>query len=104
MSGGAAFALLACLAVHDRNTADRVFAGALSLVARASTDDRNFVKKAVNWALRGIGKRSRYLNAAALETARRIRQKPSPSARWIAGDAIRELENPAIRKRIKGTP
>ena len=98
----AAFALLACLAVHDKNTADRMFAGALSLVARASTDDRNFVKKAVNWALRGIGKRTWHLNTAALETARIIRQMPSTSARWIAGDAIRELENPAIRKRIKG--
>ena len=98
----AAFALLACLAVHDRKTADRAFAGALSLVVRASTDDRHFVKKAVNWALRGIGKRNRHLNTAALETARIIRQMPSTSARWIAGDAIRELENPAIRNRIKG--
>jgi 3-methyladenine DNA glycosylase AlkD len=97
----AAFALLACLAVHDRNTADQVFAGALSLVARASTDDRNFVKKAVNWALRGIGKRSRHLNTVALETARIIRQKPSTSARWIGADAIKELEHPAIRNRIK---
>jgi 3-methyladenine DNA glycosylase AlkD len=97
----AAFALLACLAVHDRKSADRLFAGALSLVARASTDNRNYVKKAVSWALRGIGKRGRHLNTAALETARIIRQIPSTSARWIAGEAIRELENPAIRNRIK---
>lgn len=97
----AAFALLACLAVHDKNTADRMFAGALSLVARAATDDRNFVKKAVNWALRGIGKRSWHLNTAALKTARIIQQMPSTSAHWIAGNAIKELENPAIRNRIK---
>ena len=90
----AAFSLIACLAVHDRDADDKKFIGALKLTQKASTDERNFVKKAVNWALRGIGKRNRVLHAAALDTARKIQTSASRSARWIATDAIRELENP----------
>ena len=103
----AAFALIACLAVHDKEADDKKFIAALKLVRKASTDERSFVKKAVNWALRGIGKRNRALHAAALDTARNLPTKSSQSARWIAADAIRELENPKIQLRIKpgpGTP
>jgi 3-methyladenine DNA glycosylase AlkD len=88
----AAFALLACLAVHDKDAPDRTFIAALPLVAHAVGDDRNFVKKAVNWALRQVGKRNPTLRKAAIRTARAIARQDSRSARWIAADALRELE------------
>jgi 3-methyladenine DNA glycosylase AlkD len=97
----AAFSLIACLAVHDKAAQDRRFVAALKLVERASTDERNFVKKAVNWALRGIGKRNQALLAKAMGTATKLQKSPSRSARWIATDALREFENPNIRRRIK---
>jgi 3-methyladenine DNA glycosylase AlkD len=97
----AAFSLVACLAVHDKDADDKKFVAALKLVKAASMDERNFVRKAVNWALRGIGKRNRVLHAAALDTARKLQASTSRSARWIAADAIRELENPEIQRRIK---
>ena len=70
-------------------------------VERAATDERNFVKKAVNWAIRNIGKRNPALNRAALRLSRRLRATGSHSARWIAGDAIRELESEPVRKRLR---
>jgi 3-methyladenine DNA glycosylase AlkD len=72
----------------------------LPLIERASADDRNFVKKAVNWALRGIGKRNLALNAAAIRTARNIRGTGTRSGRWIAADAIRELESEAVQRKL----
>lgn len=88
----AAFALLACLALHDKTAADRSFLDGLVLIERAAGDDRNFVKKAVNWALRAIGLRdSPALKAAAIETARRLAASPEASARWIGKDALRAL-------------
>ena len=98
----AAFALIACLAWHDKEAEDKKFIDLLPVIKMASTDDRNFVKKAVNWALRHIGKRNRNLNRAALDAAAEIRQIDSKAARWIASDAIRELESEAVRKRLKG--
>jgi 3-methyladenine DNA glycosylase AlkD len=89
----AAFALLACLALHDKAAGDPPFLEGLALIERAAGDDRNFVKKAVNWALRAIGLRSSpALKTAALETARRLAASPEPSARWIGKDAVRALE------------
>ncbi|MDQ7833363.1 MAG: DNA alkylation repair protein [Desulfovibrionaceae bacterium] len=88
----AGFSLMASLAVHDKKASDERFLGYLGLVEAAACDGRNFVKKAVNWALRGIGKRNESLRLAALETARRILDQDTPQARWIARDAIRELE------------
>lgn len=96
----AAFALIACLAWHDKAAADERFIELLPLIAQASTDQRNYVRKAVNWALRNIGKRNTILNKAAIRTAREIRQIDSKAARWIAADAIRELESPAVRKKL----
>ena len=88
----AAFALLACLALHDKAAEDQAFLDGLVLIERAAGDDRNFVKKAVNWALRAIGlRKSPALKAAALETARRLAASPQPSARWIGKDALRAL-------------
>lgn len=87
----AAFALLAGLAVHDKQATDKQFRSALSLIAKASTDDRNFVKKAVNWALRQIGKRNAELCQAAIEVAESLAASESRAARWIGHDALREL-------------
>ena len=96
-----AFSLMAALASHSKEMKDKDFVKFFSLIKKASTDERNFVKKAVNWALRGIGKRNKELNVQALKLAREIQDGPSKSAKWIAGDAIRELTNEKVLKRIK---
>ena len=99
----AAFALAACLAWLDKTAEDEAFVKLLPVVRRGATDDRNFVKKAVNWALRNIGKRNMNLNKAALETAREVFKMDSRSARWVASDAIRELESEAVKRRLRKT-
>jgi 3-methyladenine DNA glycosylase AlkD len=86
-----AFALLWSLTVHDKAAADAKFVAGLSLIEREADDDRNFVKKAVNMALRAIGKRNRALHGAALTTAKRLAAAKIPSASWIGKDALREL-------------
>ena len=94
----AAFALLACLALHDKATGDQPFLDGLMLIERVASDDRNFVKKAVNWALRTIGLRSSpVLKAAALETARRLAASPEATPRWVGKDAVRALEKAASK-------
>jgi 3-methyladenine DNA glycosylase AlkD len=97
----AAFALIACLAWHDKKAADEQFIALLPIIEAGATDNRNFVKKAVNWALRHIGKRNANLNRAALETAREIAQMDSKAARWVAADAIRELESAAVQAKLR---
>jgi 3-methyladenine DNA glycosylase AlkD len=97
----AAFALMACLAVGDKTAHDRVFMGFLSPIKRQAIDERNYVKKAVNWALRQIGKRNRPLNRAAIQTAQEIHGLNSSSARWIASDALRELRSLAVQRRLR---
>jgi 3-methyladenine DNA glycosylase AlkD len=97
----AGFALMAALAWHDKQADDKLFLDYLSVIERYSFDDRNFVKKAVNWALRNIGKRNRALNRAAVACARRIAKQESRAARWVAADAIRELTDPKTITRIK---
>jgi len=87
----AAFALLAALAWHDKKATDNQFRAALRLVVKAAADERNFVKKAVNWALRQIGKRNAELREAAIEVAEGLIAKESRAARWIGRDALREL-------------
>ncbi|HYJ89757.1 MAG TPA: DNA alkylation repair protein [Pyrinomonadaceae bacterium] len=96
----AAFALMAYLAVHDKKAADEKFADFLPVIERHAYDERNFVKKAVNWALRQIGKRNLYLHRLALDAASRIKTQDSRSARWIASDAIRELLSDKITARL----
>jgi len=96
----AGFAMMATLAVHDKKAGDETFLAWLPVIARAADDDRNFVKKAVNWALRQIGKRNLTLNRAALETARQIQQLESKSARWIARDAIKELAGEKVQQKL----
>jgi len=97
----AAFALMACLAWHDKKAADGSFIALFPILKRGATDERNFVKKAVNWALRNIGKRNVKLNKAAIKLAQEIQKIDSKAARWIASDAIRELGSEAVRKRLK---
>jgi 3-methyladenine DNA glycosylase AlkD len=87
----AAFALLASLALHDKVSGDEPFTRCLPLIEAAAGDDRNFVKKAVNWALRGVGRRNARMRAASLKSARRLAASSDPTARWIGKDAMREL-------------
>ena len=95
-----AFALIACLAWHDKDASDQAFTKYFPVIKNGSTDDRNFVKKAVNWALRNIGKRNIELNQAAIQVAREIQAVDSKSARWIASNAIRELESDKVQERL----
>jgi 3-methyladenine DNA glycosylase AlkD len=90
----AAFALLACLALHDKAAGSESFMRCLPLIEEAASDDRNFVKKSVNWALRAIGRRNAGLNAAAVAVARRLSSSPDAAARWVGRDALRELTRP----------
>jgi 3-methyladenine DNA glycosylase AlkD len=96
----AGFVLMAVLAVHDKDADDDQFIQFFPIIKRQSTDKRNYVKKAVNWALRQIGKRNRALNQAAVEVGQEIKTIDSKSARWIAGDALRELTGEKIQKRL----
>jgi len=96
----AAFALIASLAVHDKSCPDAPFIASLRLIERAAADDRNFVKKAVSWALRTTGRRNRRLHATAVATARRLAGSPRPAARWIGRDAYRELTSAAVLRRL----
>ena len=96
-----AFSLIACLAWHDKKASDEEFVELLPVIIREATDERNFVKKAVNWALRNIGKRDLNLNKAAVDAAKKIQRLDSKAARWIAADAIRELESDAVQGRLK---
>ena len=96
----AAFALVAALAVHDKQAQDDAFEAFFPLIIGAASDDRNFVKKAVNWALRQIGKRNLVLNRRAIEVAREIQQVDSKAARWIASDALRELTSDKVQQRL----
>jgi 3-methyladenine DNA glycosylase AlkD len=96
----AGFVLMATLAVHDKTASNSQFQRFLPIIERESTDERNFVRKAVNWALRQIGKRNITLNALAVKTAKKIQMKNSRSARWIATDAIRELTGTAVQKKL----
>ncbi len=97
----AGFALVAFLAVHDKLAADTSYKEFLGVIEREAWDDRNFVRKAVNWALRNIGKRNLRLNRAAIASAERIRRQDTRAARWIATDALRELRSGAVQKRLR---
>ncbi len=96
-----AFALIACLAWHDKKASDEKFIKLLPVIKRGAVDNRNYVKKAVNWALRNIGKRNQNLNRAAIEAAKEIQQIDSKAAKWVGSDAVKELESKAVQKRLK---
>jgi 3-methyladenine DNA glycosylase AlkD len=96
----AAFSLIAGSAVHDKTTTDKKFEEFFPIIIKHSVDERNYVKKAVNWSLRNIGKRNINLNKRAIETAKDIQKINSKSARWIASDAIRELTSDKIKRKL----
>ncbi|MEO8482373.1 MAG: DNA alkylation repair protein [Acidobacteriota bacterium] len=96
----AAFALVASLALHDRDTSDDAFVALLPTIERAAADDRNFVKKGVNWALRSVGERSPFTHTAALTLARRLASSAAPAPRWVGQDALRDLKRPLVLARI----
>jgi 3-methyladenine DNA glycosylase AlkD len=97
----AGFVLMCTLAVHDKTAPDETFLHFLGIVERQAVDERPMVKKAVNWALRQIGKRDRNLLAAAVEVGRRLRESGSKAARWVASDALRELADERVVARIR---
>jgi 3-methyladenine DNA glycosylase AlkD len=98
----AAFSLIAEVSYHDKSLTDGEFELFFTIIKEAATDERNYVKKAVNWALRNIGKRNKALNQRAIVIAREIQEIDSRAARWIASDALRELTGPAVQKRLYG--
>ena len=97
----AGFVLMARLSVSNKKADDKQFEKFLPIIKRESADNRNFVKKAVNWALRQIGKRNLRLNKKAIETAKEIQKIDSKAARWVASDALRELKNEAVQRRLR---
>jgi len=96
----AGFVLMASLAVHDKKAPDERFEAFVPLIVKHATDERNFVKKAVNWALRQIGKRNARLNKLAIRAAQGIRRIDSKAAKWIASDALRELSSDEVQARL----
>jgi len=97
----AAFALAASLALHDKAAPDSAFVKFLPMIERAAADDRNFVKKGVSWALRGIGARSPALHASSVALARRLAASASSAARWVGRDALRDLTRPMLLERAR---
>ena len=97
----AAYALLACLGVHDKQATNEKFIACFPLIEAAATDERNFVKKGVSWALRMVGRRSVPLHAKSLALARRLADSEVPCARWIGREALRDLGKPAVLRRLK---
>ena len=97
----AGFVLMAALAVHDKERRDADFRRFFPVMRREAGDERNFVKKAVNWALRQVGKRNRALHRAAIAECGRIQKLGSRSARWIAADALRELKGDVVRRKLE---
>jgi len=99
-----AFALLWSLSVHDKRAGNELFVEGLVLIERAADDERNFVRKAVNMALRAGGKRNPALNAAAVVLARRLAGSPNATARWVGKDALKELRSPGVMRRLALRP
>jgi 3-methyladenine DNA glycosylase AlkD len=96
----AAFALVASLALHDKKAGDGRFLATLPLIERGASDERNFVRKGVSWALRVVGRRNRALNEAAVRVARRLAESPEASARWVGKDGLKELTSPAVQRQV----
>lgn len=97
----AGFTMMAALAVHDKRSEDIYFTPFLPIIKREATDERNFVKKSVNWALRQIGKRNQNLNISAIKTAKEIQKIDSKSAHWIASHALRELTSEKVQQKLR---
>jgi 3-methyladenine DNA glycosylase AlkD len=97
----AGFVLMAALSVHDKKAKDKDFTRFFGAIRREAGDERNYVRKAVNWALRHIGKRNPALNRKAIRVAHQIQKQDSKAARWIASDALRELKSPKIQEQVR---
>jgi 3-methyladenine DNA glycosylase AlkD len=97
----AGFVLMAVLAVHDKRGSNKRFLRFLEIIKEQSSDDRNIVKKAINWALRQIGKRNKLLNSYAMETAMEMSKMESKTAKWIGSDALKELESKEVQHRLE---
>ena len=97
----AAYALLASLALHDKEAPDARFLPTLKLIERDATDERNFVKKGISWALRLIGRRNQALNAASVDLSRRLADSSDPTARWVGRGALKELTSEGVLKKLK---
>ena len=82
---------MACLALHDKAAPDKAFVALLALIEKGARDERNFVMKGVNWALRAIGRRNRTLHAAAVKVAQRLALSKEASCRWVGKDALRQM-------------
>jgi 3-methyladenine DNA glycosylase AlkD len=96
-----AYGLIACLAWHDKTAPDTQFTALFPVIANGAQDERNSIKKAVSWAIRNIGKRNQTLNRVAIQLAQQIKQTNTKPARWIASDAIRELESETVQNRLR---
>jgi len=96
----AAFALIACLALHDKDAEDEPFIDALRLIEQGAGDERNFVKKGVSWAIRLVGRRNAALNAAAVAVARRLSAADEAAARWVGRGALKELTSAAVQGKL----
>ncbi len=99
----AAFALIAGLSLHDKQSGDEPFIESLRYIERAAPDERNFVKKGVSWALRVLGRRNAALNAAAVNVSGRLAASPEPAARWIGKGALKELTSPLVTRKLANT-
>ena len=97
----AAYALLACLGVHDKQATNEKFIACFPLIEAAATDERNFVKKGVSWALRVVGRRNLELNNAATELAQRLADSLDPTSRWLGKEALREFKRPVVRRQLE---
>jgi 3-methyladenine DNA glycosylase AlkD len=96
----AGFVLMACLAAHDKTAKDAAFLKFLPLIERGASDERNFVKKGVSWALRHIGHRNAKLHAAAVKTARKLAKSEDRTQRWVGKDALSDLQRPIVVKKV----
>ena len=97
----AGFVLMACLAQHDKDTDDDAFVKFFPMIEKGASDDRNFVKKGVSWALRGLGHRSQTLHAKAIKTANALAKSDQATERWVGKDALRDITRPAVIKKVK---
>jgi 3-methyladenine DNA glycosylase AlkD len=97
----AGFVMMACLAAHDKKAADAAFLKFLPMIEKGASDDRNFVKKGVSWALRHVGHRNAKLHAAAVKTATRLAASKDATERWIGKDALRDITRPAVVKKVR---
>jgi 3-methyladenine DNA glycosylase AlkD len=97
----ASFALLASMALKHKESTDADYLRCLPLIEKAASDERNFVKKGVSWALRGVGRRSVKLNEASIALAKKLAASENAAPRWIGKDALRELSSAVVQKRLK---